>query len=411
MSTATESCLAFLAALRTQKVGGTAAISSMKRKILTHPDPAIGHGQRCAYCGCEIGPRASSSTTWAMDHIIPIGQGGPNIGQNMRPACYRCNYNKGTRDWLLFGCAVNPEDIKQARLAMLALVPNHLVRDPSQAWKRDDVHRVLGNRWQHPRSVVFAACIGDDGFVGWPKAGTTAVSRPQRAAIEATGAERHESLKAVAYRVPRPRFLQLVWDLIDCNAWVRRLDIPGQQDATPADDPELARWSETYRNVGEIVLRRGYVPRINGRCPHRPEGVPAPKSYPTKPLVPGEVRKPRAPRGTGRRALAAQRKVEQTIEWLRRKPAKRFYEPGPRERAYLEGLTPERERLLDLAWRSLAYEAAGVEMPRRRKVRKVRAAKSYFHGRRGRTERLAQRAAEDRAWEREHGKPEGWLKR
>lgn len=395
------STTAFLSVLGVQSIGGSVAIGKTRRKTVRHSNPAIGHGTRCAYCGDEHAP--------VTDHLVPVGQGGPNIGQNLRPSCSSCNTLKGNADWLLFGKAIDPKDIKAARLAMLALVPNHLIRDPRSAWKRDDVCRSLNRRWQVPRCAMFASCCDDYGYVGWPIEGTRTIGKDIRAAIVASGAVRVADGLAVAFRVPREKFLELVWDLIDRNAWVRRLDIPGHPDATLRDDPELARWSETYRNVGEIVLRRPYVPRIDGRYPHRPEGVSAPKSYPTKPPALGEVRKPRIRRGEGRNARAAQRKVAEALEWLKRKPAPRFYEPGPHERAYLGGLTPEREWLLDRAWRRLAYEVAGREMPVRRKPRKVRADNTYFRGRRGRAERVAKRQAEDRAWEHSNGKPQGWL--
>lgn len=395
------STTAFLSVLGVQSIGGSVAIGKTRRKTVRHSNPAIGHGTWCAYCGDEHAP--------VTDHLVPVGQGGPNIGQNLRPSCGSCNSIKGSKDWLLFGKAMDSESIKTARLAMLALVPNHLIRDPRTAWKRNDVRRALNQRWQLPRCAMFAACCNDFGYVGWPIEGTRTIGKDIRAAIVTSGAVRLADGLAVAFRVPRGKFLELVWDLIDRNAWVRRLDILGLPDATPSDDPELARWAETYKNVGEIVLRRPYVPRINGRYPRRVEGVLTPKWYPTKPLAPGEVRKPRKPRGEGRCALAAQRKVVEALEWLKRKPAPRFYEPGPNERAYLEGLTPEQARLLDLAWRHFAYEAAGIEMPRRRKPRKVRAENTYFRGRRNRAERQAKRDAEDRAWEHAHGKPTGWL--
>lgn len=379
------------------------------RKILTHPHPGIGYGNRCVYCGVALGLHGEEGTVrCTADHVVPLSSGGPNIVASMVPACYPCNRAKGSADLLFFGKAIESEKLQRLRLKMLEISANHLVRNPREAWQKADVQAALAKRWAKPRTAFYACCLASVAFIGArAKARWSADIGKVLADLEVVPLSRGASV----WVVDRAKFLPVVWSLIDLNALVSRIDIPGQQDATPADDPELARWAETYRNVGEIVLRRGYVPRINGRCPRRSEGVPAPKTYPTKPLAPGEIRKPRAPRGTGRRALAAQRKVEEAIEWLRRKPAKQFYEPGPRERAYLEGLTPERERLLDLAWRNLAYEAAGVEMPRRRRVRKVRAAKSYFHGRRGRTERLAQRAAEDRAWEQAHCKPEGWLKR
>jgi len=377
------------------------------RKILTHPDPAIGYGNKCVYCGTALGLHGEAGTVrCTAGYVVSLSAGGPNIVASMVPACDTCNINKGPNDWLLFKRARDPSKIRNLRLEMLKISRNHLVRDPRENWKKLDVQRVLAKRWSLSRTTFYACCLDGVALIGArPKAKWSAETSKVLDGLEAIPFSRGVSV----WTVSRDKFLSVVWSLIDLNALVNRIDIPGHQDTTPSDDPELARWAETYRNVGEIVLRRSYVARVNGRYPRRAEGVPPPKWYPTKPLAPGEVRKPRKPRGEGRRALDAQRKVAEALEWLKRKPAPRFYEPGPNERAYLEGLTPEREWLLDRAWRRLAYEAAGVEMPLRRKPRKVRADNTYFRGRRRRAERVEKRAVEDRAWERAHGKPEGWL--
>jgi 5-methylcytosine-specific restriction endonuclease McrA len=44
----------------------------------------------CSYCGVNVG-----IDKLTIDHIIPLGSGGQNTIDNVTPACWPCNLNKG----------------------------------------------------------------------------------------------------------------------------------------------------------------------------------------------------------------------------------------------------------------------------------------------------------------------------
>ena len=246
-------------------------------KALTHP--VVGSAGRCVYCGCEIGPVTSGKAMWSMDHLVPISAGGPASGsENQLPACAACNGEKGSKDWLLFGKAVEPERVQSLRLRMLARSLNHLAPDPSKAWTKLQVDRLLANRWRYPRTTFYAAVSSVGAFIGM-RPGT--FTGPEVAAVLSLIPKVEEGMARgyLVWKMPGPRFLEVVWQLIALNAYVRRLDLGSEfPDATPQDNVELARWAETYWNTGEIVLRREYRIREdwhpNRRYPRREPGAP-----------------------------------------------------------------------------------------------------------------------------------------
>ena len=46
-------------------------------------------GGKCFYCGRAVGARALT-----MDHIVPLGRGGPSVRGNVVAACKPCNTKK-----------------------------------------------------------------------------------------------------------------------------------------------------------------------------------------------------------------------------------------------------------------------------------------------------------------------------
>lgn len=54
------------------------------------------YGSRCAYCN---GPYES------IDHVVPLSRGGSNWPANLRPACKKCNFTKGTKRLLKWKAA------------------------------------------------------------------------------------------------------------------------------------------------------------------------------------------------------------------------------------------------------------------------------------------------------------------
>lgn len=49
-------------------------------------------GGHCAYCGCKI----RLNKDMQVDHVIPLQKGGPDVLDNMLPACRSCNHYKDT---------------------------------------------------------------------------------------------------------------------------------------------------------------------------------------------------------------------------------------------------------------------------------------------------------------------------
>ena len=49
-------------------------------------------GKRCFWCHCKL-----SENQLTIDHIIPISKGGSNNLENLLPACFPCNNNRGNK--------------------------------------------------------------------------------------------------------------------------------------------------------------------------------------------------------------------------------------------------------------------------------------------------------------------------
>jgi len=50
------------------------------------------YGWQCHVCNAQLLPTDASTT---LDHVIPIGQGGTNDLDNLKPACRDCNLERG----------------------------------------------------------------------------------------------------------------------------------------------------------------------------------------------------------------------------------------------------------------------------------------------------------------------------
>ncbi len=52
---------------------------------------------RCCFCGRELTFRKAT-----LEHVVPRSLGGPNVLQNLRISCARCNNERGVEDFELF---------------------------------------------------------------------------------------------------------------------------------------------------------------------------------------------------------------------------------------------------------------------------------------------------------------------
>jgi hypothetical protein len=214
--------------------------------------------------------------------------------------------------------------------------------------------RMLETRWQYPRTAFFAACVEDEAFIGIRPRMTCGPETTALLSAYPSVGFGDPGRRGRVWHMPRASFVPLVWELVGLNGWVRRLDLdPEFPDATPQDDPNLARWAETYANIGEIVLRRPYRMRDDW-TPKRefPRRDPGAKQY-QKPAS-----TPRPPRPSRSREQI-QAKVDEMLRDSRPVSARGLL-PGQRDR------TAQRDdydrALLDLGFRLLAYSEEPMPM-------------------------------------------------
>lgn len=67
----------------------------MSRKAYLIREMAKAQGRLCAYCGQTMTFRPRCPNTATIDHMVPLGRGGPDRRSNMLAACYDCNHRKG----------------------------------------------------------------------------------------------------------------------------------------------------------------------------------------------------------------------------------------------------------------------------------------------------------------------------
>lgn len=221
---------------------------------------SIDSDGRCAYCAAPLDHHASTSR---VDYLLPPELGGPHSKANLVAACARCMDQKRYRDWLARGKAPSKSgfaSLADRRLSVLAESANHLLRSRETAKTKPYVLTLLRQRWAQPRFTIRAALTEHGGLVG------------------ITGNERHLDETALRIRqlggqpapcsprifeVPASRFHGLIWQLIDMNAWVRRLDPgPAFPDSSPEDDG-VSRWHEIYSSVGDVHRRREKLPWVH----------------------------------------------------------------------------------------------------------------------------------------------------
>ena len=226
------------------------------------------HGYACFYCGqalADEGEQPTDHTAPAIaDHLIPLLGGGPDFDSAVVPCCLACKASKSSQDWLTWGKAVDPADVRALRLHLSRQTFNHLARDPERVKTKLQIERMLDARWTLPRGKIWASVTTGGAFVGW------------RDSVAALGSEWHWLLvnhgakaqpvnrtkggrfRAEVFSFDQPRQAVLaIWALIERNALVRRLDLsPAFPDATPPENPALANWTFTSPNVGDLVRRR-----------------------------------------------------------------------------------------------------------------------------------------------------------
>lgn len=204
----------------------------------------------CAFCGADL----PSDGARHVAPLVPASHGGGNQGDNLVASCVACSAAKANLDWLDWRNApteTEAQALDARRLATLSVSRNHHLRNPDLGKKKDTVLRHLGARWSHRRFTVFAALMDTDGFIGWER--NAAPAADVIGVLLAHGGRR---LRPCLWRLPPDRFHDAIWQLIDLNAWVRRIDLgEAHTDPTP-DSSGDGQWHLTYTNVLDIRRRR-----------------------------------------------------------------------------------------------------------------------------------------------------------
>lgn len=224
---------------------------------------------RCVYCGAllHLHKGGGPGRRGCMDHLVSVRHGGPQETNNLVPACYSCNISKGSADLLAWSPPrIDPEvmrSLAERRLRVLAWAENHLLRNPKLGKRKDTVVRHLSMRWQHPRVLVFAAMTADAGFIKLPNRGLPPDLVPL---LRSLGAR---SVDYLVFEILPHRFHDAIWALIDHNALVRQVAMPGHPDPTP-DLPGDAQWPITYSSVLDVKRRRPKIQPIRKPRIERP---------------------------------------------------------------------------------------------------------------------------------------------
>lgn len=186
-------------------------------------------------------------------HLLSVELGGPHTSENLLPSCKACMQRAQVSDPITW--KTTPRNLAPAlaarRLEAFALSENHLLRTRDMAKTKPYVVKLLHRRWQQPRFVVRACMTEQGGLLAFAQ--HTPMPEGIATRIRLNGGQQVPSAPRV-FHIEAGRFHDLVWLLIDRNAWVRRMVLNGFPDPTPEDDGP-SRWHETYSSVHDIARR------------------------------------------------------------------------------------------------------------------------------------------------------------
>ncbi|WNH47313.1 HNH endonuclease signature motif containing protein [Stenotrophomonas aracearum] len=236
---------------------------------------------------CKIDFTNESSIIVAQ--IVPIELGGPDDFSNCFLCCERCNRRRGTSDLLSLGGAFcspaaapplpshgralgfSPTDLIQRRVELLARSANHWTPHTHNSMK-SSVLKHLAKRWAEPRFRVFAHHTSDLALIGFARrsgdAQSLAVAKVLTKFQGASAALLDDAVSV--YQIDREHFLPLIWSLIELNAFMVPVRVPGK-DAHPFGSEWQDFWPDHVRSVAALRsrLRPGHATRAQQirRCP------------------------------------------------------------------------------------------------------------------------------------------------
>ncbi|MDP4309725.1 HNH endonuclease signature motif containing protein [Stenotrophomonas geniculata] len=239
----------------------------------------------CPICACDF----SQQSSIVVAQIVPIEHGGPNDFSNCFLCCERCNRKRGTSDLLSLGepfCSptasppvpshgralgFSPTDLVQRRLELLARSANHWTPHTRNSMKCT-VLRHLAKRWAEPRFRAFAHHSSDLALIGFARrsgdAESLGVAKVLTKFQGASAALMDDDVSV--YQVDPGRFLPLIWALIELNALVMPVRVPGK-GAHAFGSEWQDFWPDHVRSVAALRsrLRSGHASNFGelARCP------------------------------------------------------------------------------------------------------------------------------------------------
>lgn len=223
----------------------------------------------CPICACDF----SQQSSIVVAQIVPIEHGGPDDFSNCFLCCERCNRRRSTSDLLSMGDAFcsptaaprlpphgramgfSPTDLVQRRLELLARSANHWTPHTRNSMK-NTVLKHLTKRWAEPRFRVFAHHSSDLALIGFgARSGDAQSLGVAKVLIKFQGASAAMMDDDVSvYQVDPGSFLTLIWSLIELNALMVPVRVPGKGALAPGSEWQDF-WPDHVRSVGTLRSR------------------------------------------------------------------------------------------------------------------------------------------------------------
>lgn len=239
----------------------------------------------CPICACDF----SQQSSIVVAQIVPVELGGPDDFSNCFLCCERCNRRRSTSDLLSLGepfCSTttapplpshgralgfSSTDLMQRRVELLARSANHWTPHTRNSMK-STVLKHLAKRWAEPRFRVFAHHSSDLALIGFTRrsgdGGSLGIAKVL-SKFQGAGQLPTDDAMSV-YEVEPEQFLSLIWSLIDLNALIVSVRLPGEDALAPGSEWQDF-WPDHVRSVAALRsrLRPDHATRAQQirRCP------------------------------------------------------------------------------------------------------------------------------------------------
>ncbi|MGV7183779.1 HNH endonuclease [Xanthomonas axonopodis] len=244
--------------------------------------------QACPLCGSDFTDKTSIVAT----QIVPIEHGGINELENLFLCCELCNRQRNNSDLLSlrqrFSCEAapasqrsygreldfSPAALLARRFEILSRSANHWTPHTRNSAKHV-VRAHLVKRWSEPRFRVFAHRSSDLALVGFGgRSGDAQSLGTARVLTRFLGADAVPvGGSGQVFQVAPDQFLPLVWSLIEINALVVPVEIPGTEPQ-PFEENWQDFWTDHVRSQSALGTRLRPGDAIDrhqfDRCPAAP---------------------------------------------------------------------------------------------------------------------------------------------